>query len=87
MFSIYSTIMSGVFLVVAITNPQYGHIISNRGPFSPSSVALLSAFLAKTIEITFATVFIAFLGQVLSRRATLHEGLTLASVAMRSWIL
>ena len=79
--------MSGLFLVISIIRPRYGHIISKRGPFSPSAAALFTAFLAKTIELSFVTVFLAFLGQVLSRRAALQGGLDLASVAMRSWIL
>ena len=64
--SSYSTMLSGLFVVVAITEPRYGYIISNRGLLSPASAALLTAFLAKPIEISFVMVFLAFLGQVLS---------------------
>lgn len=85
--SVYTTVFSGLFLVVAIVQPRYGFTISDRGPFSPSSATLLTAFLAKTIELTFVMTFLAFLGQVLSRRAVHQKGINLASVAMRSWIL
>ncbi|KAF2744436.1 hypothetical protein M011DRAFT_460974 [Sporormia fimetaria CBS 119925] len=85
--SICSTTLSGLFLVVAIVQPRYGYIISNPGPFSPSSAALLTAFLAKTIELTFVVSYLSFLGQVLSKRALERRGIRLADIAMRSWIL
>ncbi|KAF2821931.1 hypothetical protein CC86DRAFT_448407 [Ophiobolus disseminans] len=85
--SAYSTLMSGVFFVVAIVQPRYGFVISSRGPLSPVSAILLTTFLAKTIELSFVMVFLAFLCQVLSRRALQRKGVTLSSVAMRSWIL
>jgi hypothetical protein len=85
--SIYSTIFSGLFLIIAIVKPRYGFTISDRGSFSPSSAALLTAFLAKTIELTFVMTFLSFLGQILSRRAMRQQGISLANVAMRSWIL
>jgi hypothetical protein len=85
--SIYSTIGSTLFFVVALLQPKYGHVISARGQFSPSSAALLTAFLAKTIELSFVVVCLAFIGQVLSKRAIEQKGVSLAGVAMRSWIL
>jgi hypothetical protein len=85
--SLISTILSGLFLVIAIVRPRYGSIISNRGSFSPSSAALLTAFLAKIIELTFVMTFLSFLGQILSRRALRLSGINLANLAMRSWIL
>ena len=50
----------------------------------------MSAFFAKTIELSFATVFVSFLGQVLSRRAFMKNqgrGVTLAEFDMRSWVM
>jgi hypothetical protein len=85
--SLISTILSGLFLIIAIVGPRYGFIISNRGSFSPSSAALLTAFLAKIIELTFVMTFLSFLGQILSRRAFRLSGINLANLAMRSWIL
>jgi hypothetical protein len=85
--SLYSTLCSALFFVVALLQPKYGHVVSIRGRFSPSSAALLTAFIAKTIELTFVMVFLAFMGQVLSRRAIQQKGISLASVSMRSWIL
>ena len=87
LISLYSTAMSCLFMLIAIVKPQYHDKISNRGLFSPSGATLLTAFLAKSIEITFVTVFLAFLGQILSKQATQSNGLTLASVTMRGWVL
>jgi hypothetical protein len=56
---------------------------------APSTASLLSAFFAKTIELSFVTVFVAFLGQVLTRRALMKHssGITIADMSMRSWIM
>ena len=52
---------------------------------------LLSTLFAKTIELSFVTVFVAFLGQVLSRRAFLAKarggGVSIAEMMMRTWIM
>ncbi|CAO2655079.1 Nn.00g118120.m01.CDS01 [Neocucurbitaria sp. VM-36] len=85
--SLYSTLLSGLFVVVAILQPQYGFIISKRGSFSPSSATLLTTFMAKTIELSFVMVVLVFLGQTLSRKAIRQQGISLANVTMRSWIL
>ncbi|KAH7091921.1 hypothetical protein FB567DRAFT_226616 [Paraphoma chrysanthemicola] len=85
--SVYSTAMSGLFFVVATIRPRYGFTISSEGQFTPSSAALLTAFLAKTIEISFVMVFLIFLGQTISRRALRQEGISLSLLGMRSWIL
>jgi hypothetical protein len=85
--SLYSSLGSMLFFVVALLQPKYGHVISSRGRFSPSSAALLTAFIAKTIELSFVVVCLAFIGQVLSRRAIEQRGVTLAGVSMRNWIL
>lgn len=85
--SIYSTLCSALFFAVALIQPKYGRMVSKHGRFSPSSAALLTQFLAKTIELSFVMVFLVFIGQVLSRRAIQQKGISLASVTMRSWIL
>ncbi|CBX98556.1 predicted protein [Plenodomus lingam JN3] len=85
--SVYSTLCSALFFIVALVQPKYGRIVSKDGRFSPSSAALLTQFIAKTIELSFVMVFLVFIGQVLSRRASQQKGINLASIAMRSWIL
>ncbi|ROV96279.1 hypothetical protein VMCG_07717 [Cytospora schulzeri] len=84
---VYSTILSGIWLGVAIAQPRWGHKISSDGSLSLSSANVLTAIFAKTIEMSFATVFVAFVGQVLTRRAIgTSEGMTMAEMTMRTWI-
>lgn len=88
--AVYSTVLSGIWLMIAITKPRYGQkITSNHGKLAPNTASLLCAAFAKTIELSFVTVFVAFLGQVLSRRAIMHSsrGITIAEMSMRSWVM
>ena len=88
--SIYSTIFSGIYLVIALYRPRYGRHIYSNGSLTPSTASLLSALFAKTIEMSFVTVFVAFLGQVLSRRSVARfapKGVTIAEMSMRTWIM
>lgn len=85
--SLYSTIMSGIWLLVAIIEPRWGSTVSTSGPIPLSTANLLTAIFAKTIEISFVTLAMAFVGQVLMRRAIAsHEGMTMAEITMRNWI-
>ena len=85
----YSTAFSGIYLVVAFVEPRFGRKIGHDGGMSPSTASILSAFFAKTIELSFVTVFVAFLGQVLSRRSLSKKstGISIADMSMRSWIM
>ena len=87
--SIYSTIMSGIWLVVSLVQPRWGHKISSGFGLHPSTATVLATWVAKTIEMSFVTVVISFLGQVGSRRAFVREsrGMTLAEVTMRNWVI
>jgi len=87
--AIYSTIFSGFWLMIAIAKPRYGQGIKLTGGLTPSTASLLCALFAKTIELSFVTVFVAFLGQVLSRRAFIKnsKGITIADMSLRSWIM
>ncbi|KAL1867693.1 hypothetical protein Daus18300_006249 [Diaporthe australafricana] len=87
--SVYSTILSGLWLGVAIAQPRWGRTISSSGGSMTLSTAnVLTAIFAKTIELSFVTVFVAFIGQVLTRRAiaTNAAGMTMAEMTMRTWI-
>ncbi|KAF7563202.1 hypothetical protein G7046_g905 [Stylonectria norvegica] len=86
--SVYSTVMSGIWLVVAILQPRWGHGISSKHGMLPSSATLVTALVSKTIEMSFVTAFISFLGQVLTRRAFIRKahGMTLAEMTMRNWV-
>ena len=89
--AIYSTIFSAVFLILAIARPRYGKRIGTQGHMSSSTASLLSALFSKTVELSFVTVFVAFLGQVLSRRAFQTKartgGISIAEMSMRTWIM
>lgn len=86
--SIYSTIFSGIWLMIAIRRPRYGHTITTAGRLSPNTASLLCAAFAKSIELSFVTVFVAFLGQLLSTRALVKKkGVTIAEMSMRSWVM
>ena len=85
--AIYSTLFSGIWLIIAMMKLPYGHTVSRgRVPFTTAST-LYTAF-AKSIELSFVTVFVAFIGQVLSKRALLQtRGVTMAEMTMRSWVM
>ncbi len=71
--AVYSTVFSVIFLVIALMEPRYRRNIGTNGNMSIATASLLSAAFAKTVELSFVTVFVAFLGQVLSRRAFLTK--------------
>ncbi|KAI0388953.1 hypothetical protein F5Y17DRAFT_470059 [Xylariaceae sp. FL0594] len=89
--SIYSTGLSGLWLVVSIVQPRYGRSISTGvgWQLTPSSATLLATLAARTIELSFVTVFVAVLGQVLTRRAFNRnsKGMSLAEMTMRNWVI
>lgn len=78
-----------MWLVLAIIRPRYGRRISNGSGLPPSTASLLCAAFAKSVELSFTTVFVAFIGQVLSRRAFVKKskGITIAEMSMRSWVM
>lgn len=87
--SCYSTAMSILWLVTASVQPRWGRSIYSGGALTPSSASLLTALFAKTIELSFVTVFVGFLGQALSRRsiAKFSKGITIAEMSMRTWVI
>jgi len=87
--SIYSTLWSGLYLGIAIMRPRYGRFIRSGGSLTPTTASILFALFAKTIELSFVTVFVTFLGQVLSRRSLIKasRGVTIAELTMRTWVI
>lgn len=85
--SLFSTIFSGIYLVIALTGPKY-RMISKHGTLTISTAAFLTSLVAKMIELSFVTVTIAFIGQRLARRAFKDNapGVTLTEISMRNWI-
>ncbi|KAI1344660.1 hypothetical protein F5Y15DRAFT_136 [Xylariaceae sp. FL0016] len=91
LLSIYSTFLSGLWLFVSIYQPRYGQGISTASgsKLQPSTATLLCTLMARSIEISFVTVFVAVLGQVLTRRAFSRsaKGITVAEMTMRNWVI
>ncbi|KAI8633886.1 hypothetical protein F5Y19DRAFT_256828 [Xylariaceae sp. FL1651] len=91
LLSVYSTGFSGLWVVVSFYQPVYGRSISSGSGWqiAPSTATLLATLAAKTIELSFVTVFVAVLGQVLTRRAfsRTSRGVTLAEMTMRNWVI
>jgi hypothetical protein len=90
--SVYSTLLSGLWFVVSILQPRYGKGISSSTDshaVAPSTASLVTALFSKTTELSFVTVFVAFVGQVLTRRAFVKQarGMTLAEMTMRNWVI
>ena len=85
----YSTAMSGLWLAVATYRPIWGHRISSHNGVTSANASLACALLAKSIELSFVTAFVAFLGQQLSRRAFYkpQRGVNLAEMSMRTWVM
>ncbi|KAL4972648.1 hypothetical protein BDW66DRAFT_162745 [Aspergillus desertorum] len=85
----YSTIFSGIYLVVALMKPRYGRFIGVDGKLAAPTASLLSTLFAKTVELAYVTVCVAFLGQVLTRRAITKgsRGISISDMSMRTWIM
>lgn len=87
---LFSTVFSGIFLGIALRGPRWGRHITTHGPLKPADANTLTSIMAKLIELSFVTAFVAFLGQVLSRRAFMKEqgkGITLAEMSMWRWVV
>jgi hypothetical protein len=87
LLAIYSTGVSGLWLVVALLKPQYGDWIRPGGPFPPSTASTVCAMVAKSVEIASVAVFVNFLGQVLTRRSQGPKGIIFADLSLRTWIV
>ncbi|KAK7989565.1 TPR domain-containing protein [Apiospora arundinis] len=88
--SVVSTFLSGAWFVVAIIQPRYGRKISTAGGvLAPADATLVTAVLAKFTELTFVTVFVGVLGQILTRRAFTEnsKGMTISEMTMRNWAI
>ncbi|KAJ6036250.1 hypothetical protein N7540_000529 [Penicillium herquei] len=86
--ALYATIFSGIYLVIAFVKPRWSSVGTGKS-MNSSTANLLCAFFAKTIELSYVTICVAFLGQVLSRRALTKDsrGITISDMSMRSWIM
>ncbi|KAK3351054.1 hypothetical protein B0H65DRAFT_107185 [Neurospora tetraspora] len=88
--SIFSTIGSGIWLGVAFIQPKWGKTVSStNGALPPSTASLLTALIAKLIETSFVAVFVASVGQILTKKAfdVGNRGVTLGEFGMKNWVV
>ncbi|KAL0465503.1 hypothetical protein QR685DRAFT_131227 [Neurospora intermedia] len=88
--SIFSTIGSGIWLGVALIQPKWGKTVSSaHGALPPSTASLLTALIAKLIETSFVAVFVASVGQILTKKAfdVGNRGVTLGEFGMKNWVV
>lgn len=88
--AIYSTILSGIWFLIAVIKPHYGIFISTTGgTISPSTASTVVAGIAKTIELTFVTVFLTCLGQFFTKQAfnSVSPGISLADIQLKTMIV
>lgn len=85
--------MSGLWFLVSIFQPRYGKGISSaesaESVMKPATASLVATIIAKLTELTFVTVFVGCLGQVLTRRAFAEnsKGMTISEMTMRNWAI
>ena len=88
--SILSTVLSGLYLAVAIIGPEWRFIRSkNKGGVSISFINILTNLIGKAIEMLFSSLCVLFLGQILTYRSIGNQrqhGVSLAQMNMRNWI-
>jgi hypothetical protein len=85
-----STALAALFVTLAVKGQRYGTFIGNESDskMTISTAILLTSAIAKTIELTFVTAFVAFLGQVISRRAFMqNSGVTLSEMTIWRWVV
>lgn len=87
-----STLLSALFATLALKGQRYGNFVGNEfdSKMTFSAAILWTSVLAKTIELTFVTAFVAFLGQVFSRKAFLQKrghGVTLSEMTLWRWVV
>lgn len=88
LLALFSTVLSGVFFFVAAVGPKYGRTVGTHGSLTASAAAFVTSLLAKLIEISFVTLVVALIGQMIARKAynkDSTQGVTLAEMTMRSW--
>lgn len=83
--SLFSTALSLLFVSIAIKKTEYQLVTNDR--IRPETVLILISIGAKVVELSFTTSLIAFLSQVLSRRAFRMNGVSLAELSMWRWIV
>ena len=87
-----STVLSGVFVALALKGQRYGGYIGNspEAKMNISAAILWTSIIAKTIELSFATCVVTLLGQVVSRKAIIasrSQGASLSELTLWRWVV
>lgn len=88
LLSLMSTTLSCLFVVIAIKAPRYGELIGTDKLLTVGTAAFLTSLLAKIVEISFVTTLVAYIGQVLARKACSqqpYDAVSFAELSMRQW--
>lgn len=88
--SVISTSLSIIWFYMSLKQPRWGWIIMSggKGLMSPTTASYVTALLSKVIELSFVTVMVANIGQILTTRAIAKNGsVTLSEMAVRSWVI
>lgn len=62
----FSTTFSGIYMIIALQAPRWNKIIDSRGKITPDAASVTVQLLAKLIELSFVTVCIIVIGQIIS---------------------
>ena len=85
--AVYTVILSGIWLGLAIARPHFNQFIRSGGSIDPSAAPTIFTAFAKSIELSFVTVFISFLGQFLSRKSlSTTSDISIADMDLRTFI-
>ena len=82
---LWSTLLSGAWFVIAVHKPHWDFISSNDSVLTPTTASTLTTALAKTIEVSFVSFFLAIVGQYFTRKASdnEHSGISLADLQLK----
>ena len=82
----YTTLLSGAWLIIAAVKPQWGSLVNlNGGSLTPAMASTLVNALAKTIELSFTTFYLATIGQYFTRKAISSDtdGISLSDLQLK----
>ena len=82
---IYSTLVSGAWLGVAIAKPPWPFVNYSEGIFSANNTSTITTAISRTVELSFVTFYLTMLGQYLTRKASnsLSSGISLADLQLK----
>ena len=82
---IYSTLISGAWLGIAIAKPPWPFVSYTEGIWSANNTSTITTAISRTVELSFVTFYLTMLGQYLTRKASnnLSSGISLADLQLK----